>query len=1548
MKKQIASNPTSRTPRTHNPVHINGWTLPHKTLERAKWMLALLLSLMFISSYGQSYTPIDYHFQDAPFETKDKLQSEGIPSFDKKIISMAANGYGQWAVMGDGGSSYWALLSNASYDENAVSNPNIPSGVVQYGNFSGIYGNNVKVATNLNGSVRYVWFDEVNQRFIIEGFNDQSFLSSNVNEKQIDNSVLNIPKPELQRKVIRKPIFTYTPVNAFINVDSTNKGDRNWRDHFDIAMDKKYLYIVWETVDLTTTPKSFQINTVTINLTNDLLTYRKFIAQNGYRPTIACNIRANPNLPTYDIAWISVSKTLKDIWTGEGFSVNHSLVLNNGIVVTRNVPSWVNKPLNPISSFSASNIINHANYSPHTLHARMLVSSETGSEYNARAIYVLTSVDVLGDPEHDPENLEYTADLILHKFDNPSNQWLDATYVDGYLLNKPRGVPINDNLFYRVCNNPLNAFVNPYDGEASSSFNEWHCMYQLRNNKDNTPYGDAFPLLIVRDDDNGIMNNVDPDMRTILSRKKLGSGAWVSVQAPQWNQGGGPDHVGAANQMGVHTRWFADNITNQGNSAYKTFYNRDLRAFDEAIEENTLVTHLCKVADGSSHLGTVGATLQGGKSLTLWTDPTFNVSLDGAGTNSGIYLPDPLNPYHHNAKLTLSGDGVNLSIGQGVAGPSAYMNTFPNFKLIFSGDNQKLIVNRGSFINYTGYVYDQQYDGYFYGNWNSYSQFEGTGAIEFKGGGRTEDVHDATAPPTALIAPATLNILGGANFRLPETISFTAENSRINLYYSQNITPVYENATHTLNPNATGKGYFQGPVTLNWCEVLSAIPSGQTKNVFFVKSCIDGSCTALQGLTTLNCLFENVVSGGEARLRMDGHAVNGYYAKQCSIKYGLFNSFEVNIFRPVRYISIDGSNFDNMKTYGIYIKRNGTSGEVTYSNVSITDNWFWTYLANNCRGIVIENFNETSSSNPSGEFQKVWLEGNDFSTGTSLSGSERVSAAIHLINSTATILRNTITGAGYANGIIVEGPTGTSTLGLNSFICRNIIANCNTVSGDGRGLSTQGWNGISKLNNISYCDIGHLSGENDDGAIAFSKYHHNTITGLKMYNTLTIPNILNLDGNHSSPNDYAFFDTIYNNNTSSSGTSGQIEVDKAGFFTSAPELILGTASNDPDIYGTYGHNNIISNAASDNLIYSHFANYTIPKINLNYWAWGTLSSSSVVGLSSGNWGTYMINVDYPTTDPVSSLNMLSAPFTVSCGTGFDAFAKGSNEQPQSSFNLSNQDCLSLYDKGYYLQQNGESQKAYDTLKKYVEQCANEKNSNGYGEVAFGSLNSANAHRSDDLNRFIEFREWLKSVLYLNEQPGIPGIRYYCGDVYLILGTFYYNPPIGTDVKAQMAILKFVHDSGQCKEAFPEFDKEYNELRQRLISLYRDSVLDTIATPLDTTLPNINDLGLSILRGKQNGVTSPTHKTSVNLSFLRAEENPFTNEVALVYELSDASLVRVEVYDVLGNSVYGNGGGLQQAGEHHLPIDGSHWSKGTYYARLITLSGEVKTVKLIKK
>ena len=255
-------------------------------------------------------------------------------------------------------------------------------------------------------------------------------------------------------------------------------------------------------------------------------------------------------------------------------------------------------------------------------------------------------------------------------------------------------------------------------------------------------------------------------------------------------------------------------------------------------------------------------------------------------------------------------------------------------------------------------------------------------------------------------------------------------------------------------------------------------------------------------------------------------------------------------------------------------------------------------------------------------------------------------------------------------------------------------------------------------------------------------------------------------------------------------------------------------------------------------------------------------------------------------------------------------------------------CTHLKEAQYLRPQNPqEAQKQYDTVRLYIEKCAASDNGS---YTAFTSLSDAVARlASSDTGRYERFRSWLISVLYLNTtEPG-----YFCACLGTIIGT--YDGINGHFPNAGLAVLKYALSLPNC----------YNSTAQKQ---YDESIKHLIASGKDTTLPPLDSIGLGFLL-THNGVSPSTALPAIYLASFTSTPNPFKAETTLSFELNRMAYVTVEVFDPLGRKVWGDDHGYSvEKGLHSVHLDGGKLSSGSYYARISTGFGEVKTVQIIKE
>jgi hypothetical protein len=281
----------------------------------------------------------------------------------------------------------------------------------------------------------------------------------------------------------------------------------------------------------------------------------------------------------------------------------------------------------------------------------------------------------------------------------------------------------------------------------------------------------------------------------------------------------------------------------------------------------------------------------------------------------------------------------------------------------------------------------------------------------------------------------------------------------------------------------------------------------------------------------------------------------------------------------------------------------------------------------------------------------------------------------------------------------------------------------------------------------------------------------------------------------------------------------------------------------------------------------------------------------------------------------------------------------------SQSNFDSTDCSDLAWATYYLAGGDDYQKMYDSARYVIEHCYMY---NSFPPIHiwgfFGEATSGVQYLSSDPNRWPPYRDWLKKVLYYNMDTS-----YYCEDVVAISSSMqYFNAERGYDMNGALAILKFLMDSNRCSSFFTDsFNNIWKNTRKAQLNTWRDTSRDPAHNPLDTTLPTLEDLDLQILRGPQYAAVKNafTPSTNTKLEYLTVSDNPFKNETTLRFGLADAEYMKLEIYDMLRNKIYSDSQ-LFTGGDEEWRIEGKGILHGALFARLATMGGEVKTVKLM--
>ncbi len=375
-----------------------------------------------------------------------------------------------------------------------------------------------------------------------------------------------------------------------------------------------------------------------------------------------------------------------------------------------------------------------------------------------------------------------------------------------------------------------------------------------------------------------------------------------------------------------------------------------------------------------------------------------------------------------------------------------------------------------------------------------------------------------------------------------------------------------------------------------------------------------------------------------------------------------------------------------------------------------------------------------------------------------------------------------------------------------------------------------------------------------------------------------------------------------------------------------------------------GFNNITVNPPNSTVNTVIFGEgYSTPNLGSvdgNWWGAGVAPSPS----GSSFWGASVFISGITWTATVGGTSSWTGvPIGETCPSysGSAVADKGGAPHPLSLADSST--CANLWKTWWEYDEQNQWQAIYDTGKYFVEHCYNDAY---HCNLVFDDMQGAvQVLANQDTSLYVEYRQWLESVLYLNTTD--PG--YFCGCVLQIAGT--YNSFSDTsetlywkDENRGLAIGKWLMDHNLCDS--DGIFQNYNATR---LSQHEDWLNDT-TVPYDTTLPSMHDLGLDTLLAKHflyEQVWESTPPEIITNAF--ASPNPVNTGTVISFTMSKEAYVKIQLYDVLGHSLSGAGfEGLFQPGNKEVPISLQDLPSGTYYARIVTAYGEVQTVKLVKE
>ena len=1504
-------------------------------------MLALQLAFVFLmqgAGRGQNYSypnlaNVEYgKFTINQYKVGDGDHFPSDPSIKLTMDCLAANGYGQWTVSSATGnnvepttdqwvfspnqgavtagqtwvpnsSSGWFLLGNLigkpseSFDGTSSHPGCQPPGVVSGGTFNDPFPATPKVAANLNGRVRYVWVEPTNRlTFKVEGLNDG--VGQTPAERQIDISLGSLPNPPVNRQIVKKIISNYpsaggdvSTIDVFNNPHkvATEPTGGFHQDEFDIAMDKKFLYIVWESVD-------GGIYVTVIKLSDGSIATTTFqVSASGTHPTIACDVRNSPTTPFFAVAFIDGG----DVRVGE-FSGNN--VQHGGLEKL-------------FKSYNDPNTTNQVdNYTCGATHARVVVSSVTGSSH-VTSVYVRECDELIFF-----NNLSW---LI----NQDAIHWNDiAYYVDGIRpyqglgiwplpLPIPQGVDPFRNGVSGIVDAPIVAFANPYDNQ-SGTYNQFHCLYQLSVTNLNVK-----PLILVRGADNGLKNNPGGNLND--TRLLLNQEASSTIQADPTS------YCGAVNQMGIHIHW-------RSNNAH--FYVRDTRAFDEDIEENTLVTNVCYLANGASHGGSSsGALVKNEANVTVWTDPNYAAGVTSGGSYLQYFGGTADNVFlgqENIGTLSFFTSGLTLSVGN-IYNNSGHLNTMPlcNISKSPSSAGTITVYARSTWDYYGTPIHNGK-------NWDNL----------------TINLQGWNDPPQD---PATeyglLNIHGGAIFW--ECPSFTSDIGNINILFENSISPLKTDGS--TNDATTGLFEVSSIATINNSLVNSFLPSSTWVDdgeivVMHLTAANTANRSNVFTLNSTNTSYSNYASLSD--MTAPGGGVGSiFYDFLCSDNNTLDKVvFDGGSFNRIRFrargpgtagLEITHNSIDQISLDAIHIT---SCSSTDYADINVSDNTFLSTIGDFDPdfGILIENFNAT------GRRGQVNIKNNKFnyvnspSTGSQYSGS----SAIKFINSTGNIIGNNITDHAYYAGITITSNDGNMT---HAYLCNNYI---HGLIGDesnyysGIGIVSDHYLGYISLNQISGCTIGYQSKSKDNPLIVFSSINNCHYNGIDILGATSLPSEVDLTGIHGNNHDIAAFDTISGNATSTFDGITHAQV----MLADGNQLVdYGNLGG----YNNWGQNNTIRSTTTPLLIGLTTGNLNIGSVDGNFWGFASDGTTQIdpgntktplfggnpnpcfTNTFVGNWnptncGEENCHIGTTTTGFAATAGGLSSGWNHTSGFTCSGYTtnqgigwKGNNPLSVNDVQVLDS-CAQLKNWEYVHPQDGDYQTAkeqYDTLRMYIEKCAASDDQSFH---AFLHIDGAVQLSSNDTNRFAIYRNWLISVLYLNKTNP----EYFCVCMGSIAGTYQMGKykPLG-----YLAVLNYLRQNHH--ECWGAGDSsEYA----------KDSIYDAQNGYDVKHLPSLDSMGLGFLL--KAGIPSPSSPfPSQYLVSFTSSPNPFIEETTLQFTLNRMTYTTIAVYDELGRLVWGDGRGLSlEAGMHQVHLDGKNLPSGTLYARISTGFGEVKTVKLV--
>ncbi len=1503
----------------------------------------LTFCAVLVLGLSEPRAQVSYNFQTPDIAPLVVSTNAGYD--DLSMDCLAANGFGQWTSSGSmenvNGAPSNFLLANAFMP---FPNPpvttgwdDVQAGVLAAKKFTFTPGDvyptsdAIKCAANLQGNVRYVWINNNStpgrNSFYVEGFDPGS--------AGIDISFSTLPSDP---SIVKAPIATLgtAPLLTTSHQLVSSSNENNPLDRFDIAIDASFLYIVWEeAVSNGMGGFNYSIWTTVVSLTPGVGVMLEptrvdpSTGTGGRRPTVSVDIRNSGTIAPFDVAYLTPvipSLTGSVLWTQ----------FITGTAFTPPVPLSTSftdpQPPNPGFNWEAPT------------HARILTASESAasgispSTANQRAVYIIAGTSCAS------SGLACMTHLFIDYIKN-ATPVPRCEYCDG-LFNCARssGFPVEmgSPFFFAVDDNPIIAFADPYEGANANAgmggndFTEFHCLYQIDRSGSFIPpshHAANNPLMII------------PGNHAAMGYCVSGGGTSSFYDDPGTNPIGFTAYCGAVNQMGIHVHW-------TGEPSGDHFYCRDIREFDQDIEENTLMTAECDLGNAESLVGINSPTVHSNLDITLYSDP--NTSLQ---TGRPVWIGNLL--FDGDASLNIgssSETGADLVIAGATFGLDPIMGQAGFWTSGFS--------TSGSWA--VNFAANNSFDDY------AILEISGAGQFNLNGTGETllsnGDVYEGQyvsniLEPVTWTIHNTLLDLNTASITATDGIFIFQGNefSGDAGYLSTECNASYTNCQFEPD-QSTVPG--QASTSFDYSILVhgsggdadytsSSYPAPDAHTVTFT-SCLVNTGIDISGNWTNRGIYPSpYVESPPPSVTIDGGLIEniGIIA---GVDYSPF-SFPSNHVSPWWPIYIYNAAFDQMNGQGMIVDLGYSPSDLpssipqTYS-ITLMSNYFESFTSTTGQsgytpyssGILIANAPDLISGTlPSSEEDNLRIAinvGDNVFLGVE---HHLVDAAIHFMNCTGDIVENSIEDPLYNVGIWNESSKASNPQRTWSFICSNYIINSASAA-----ISTDWYKGYEKLNQFGGMSEGNgngqISGINDNGHIDMSQYEYNN--GPAYIGALN--SITDLAGVHhpTEPSiDEAAYNVFTNNNIYNPGGA---EISLTGptstlYLGLAPTPVTWPIPPAPDP-SPYGLNDIegspsISTVTAVNLF----------DISNNYWGSGGYSLGPGVSAS----GVYLAP-PAPTSPGFS------------CSSGVDLIKKKGSTTLSTLSNDSGQNdssCGTLFSTGYALSSDNIEPQAYDTLREFLENCPFYTNSWDAFVFIGGAVSGWTAGGA---GRWPDFLSFLKQVLYLN-----PDTNWYCNDVSEMIEAVQSN-------SSEMAICQYIIQSGKCPGLASAFQSEFNAasywrhyywrdsveqkyayidstLTIQNIDAYNDSVnADTLANPYDTSAPTLWQDSLDVLLGPQyaEGVQPSSPITSQALLSAQLLENPMQDEIAVSYQMGRTALVTMELRDVLGRSVpIANAKyQLEQPGDHTATIPAPNLPPGIYYLRITTDVGDAITLKIVKE